>query len=91
MAWKEYGDGMHEVDSSPAGTRRCRNCKWWDKLDSTNTPGMDNQYGARSCTNERVGPKGVAFTDGAQDGEAYAGIFTGPDFGCIHWEAKDGN
>ena len=35
------------------------------------------------CASEHVSDRDAA---GMVDGEGYSGVFTGPDFGCIHYE-----
>ncbi len=61
---------------------RCKTCKWWkwykDELDQFHPPPV--QF-------ECKGPH-TAYRDseGMIDGEDYVGVWTGPDFGCIHHE-----
>lgn len=58
----------------------CENCKWWD-LESKSY--LDN---SRHCTN----PKLRADSGDGDDCmfPNTPGTFTGPRFGCIHWEGK---
>lgn len=63
----------------------CKDCKWW----STDTPCM-TACPARACLNVKTG-----LARETENREAAVNIlsydyelFTGPDFGCVHWEAK---
>lgn len=63
---------------------RCRDCKWWAK-NAWKDASHAKQF---LCTN----PKLESFAD--MDGLSANGldeIYTGPAFGCVHWEAKDGS
>ena len=54
---------------------RCETCKWW------------KQYRKSACGHDKMSP-GNNESDGASDCEEYGGIFTVPQFGCIHHEKK---
>ena len=78
----------------------CRNCKSWEEILDRNClchddPGLMNKRG--NCLNEKIqdvseyreyhGPELDEAT--YSDSEMYQAHFeTGPDFGCIHFEAK---
>lgn len=74
---------------------RCKNCKWWD---SENSSLRNNDTFA--CTNPKLGEycdvreRLGADYESASDTLEYeynegGSIFTGPDFGCVHFEAKE--
>ena len=68
----------------------CKDCKWWDQdsgHDELDELGSDYKLLQRHCTNPKVGARGEG-SDEASDAEGYGGIYTGPEFGCIHGEAK---
>ena len=61
----------------------CRNCTFWNNDDTYNCRGNLLQ-----CTNEKL-REGIE--DAKLDELCYAyyeggGFYTGPDFGCVHWE-----
>jgi hypothetical protein len=56
---------------------KCKTCKHW---------GME--FG--NCEHPWVGGPARHEIDGAQDGEGYSGIYTGPEFGCVHYESENG-
>jgi hypothetical protein len=64
----------------------CKTCKWWGEIQKRYGDG--SEYAACECPklDHRYGGNDP---DGAVDAEEYGGIFTGPDFGCIHHEPKD--
>jgi len=64
---------------------RCYSCKWWGGRGPLDT--SEPSYGRYLCMHEKTqGP----WDDGdAPDGAGPADgtlIFTGPRFGCVHWE-----
>lgn len=61
----------------------CKMCKWW-----TGPHGHGGHWDKHGdCTQEKV--NGDAKLDGMHAGDiADYPLMTGPDFGCIHWEAK---
>ena len=68
----------------------CKDCKWWDVMLGD---GWEEAWRGRGwCNNPKLlWEPGV--TDGADMLSAGEGSVpcvpdTGPDFGCIHWEAK---
>lgn len=70
--------------SFPADYPRCKTCKWWD------VKAYDfGDY--RGCLNELLNVS--ASEGGPVDGLNGSGFeyrtTTAPDFGCVHWEAKD--
>jgi hypothetical protein len=62
---------------------KCKDCKSWDAPDV-----KDREPFRGHCKSPKVGGALGEDDDGAMDNEAYGGIDTGPDFGCVHWEAK---
>lgn len=58
---------------------RCKTCKWW---------GPDRGELFRWCSNPVNRDFRGENPAGACDGEEL-GFDTGPDFGCVHWEAKE--
>ncbi len=78
---------------------RCKTCKWWkcdtSKMELTYNPNdaPDSRWQDRTptraipiqheCGNEHVSSRDPS---GMVDSEDYGGVFTGPDFGCIHYE-----
>ncbi len=61
----------------------CKTCKWWAYRGGTDL------YKQRDCNNPKLENEDGADTLSA--GEASSALCrptTGPDFGCIHWEAK---
>lgn len=68
---------------------RCKTCKWWDVWARSKPAGRSPMSPERGkCGHPKVGNGNGDNSDGAMDSEAYGGIDTGPDFGCVHWEAK---
>lgn len=61
--------------------KTCETCRWWGE-----TRYLPN--GSAKCLNPRVGAGGDDFSDGAHDCEQWGGIYTGPDFSCVHWTEK---
>ena len=59
----------------------CKDCDWWSKDVESN--GIQ-----RPCNNPKVGPDGNG-EDEAADSEAFGGIYTGKNFGCIHGRIKE--
>lgn len=73
----------------------CKNCRWWwPNKDARNrnyrmkwldeNPGRESHWDCdnpelNACIDEGRIPDGMSH---------YEEIYTGPDFGCIHWEAK---
>ena len=60
----------------------CKTCKHWG-----GPPPMEDKQA--KCLNPKVGAHGEG-EDEASDAEGYGGIFTGPDFGCVHHEGGRG-
>jgi hypothetical protein len=62
---------------------RCRTCRWW----AADEPGCDPNC---LCEHPKLcNPR----TDQGSDALNYeydegGGFFTGPDFGCVHWEGR---
>lgn len=69
----------------------CDTCKYWRIAEAvailSNSTHALCGHPKLASTNATTGG-GSDYEDGAEDGEAYSGIYTGPKFGCIHWEAK---
>lgn len=63
----------------------CKTCKWWGEVQTNHD--TQTQYAKCLCPklDHRLGGNG---SDGAVDAEEYGGIYTGPDFGCVHHESK---
>ncbi len=61
----------------------CDTCKHWEKV-----PQLQGERLSGKCSHPKVSANGLQFEDGAEDCEGYGGIYTGPKFGCIHWETK---
>jgi hypothetical protein len=59
---------------------RCKNCRWWGPDDEP-VAGIMRVCNALSLKSDE---SGIAY-DSGHHGE----IFTGPEFGCRHWEAKE--
>ena len=64
----------------------CKDCKWWQDWRPKNTCG--------ECVHSHT-TKDWPMCDQVQengeddaDGDGPYGLLTGPDFGCVHWEAK---
>ena len=85
------GEQMIEIEGT------CEDCKWWDIIGSLDDP-YDHQL--RLCTFERVGASETAareykgclsmlrcLGEPEEDGVGL-GIWTGPDFGCVHFVEK---
>lgn len=70
---------------------RCQNCRHWGTIISGSSSESfkvqcDSPHvTANGDNNDRAGAIVVAF---GESGVA-RGLWTGPDFGCVHWEAKD--
>lgn len=65
---------------------RCKNCKWWDVHLIQNYHTDRNQ---NRCENPKLDDDNEEFKDGAVGGDIGSYYFyTGPDFGCIHFEPK---
>ncbi len=59
----------------------CKDCKWWE------ANGEDHGCGHRECNCGKVSEERTEI-DSINGGSEYYAVTTGPDFGCIHWEAK---
>ena len=59
----------------------CKDCRHWE------SHGVEDMQ--RKCNHPKVGGRQAEDMDGADEREGYYGIYTGPDFGCVHWEKKD--
>lgn len=72
---------------NPADYQRCKTCKWWDSENVL----IVTQHG--SCTNPKSGSEesdGAGYeTQCGSYPSMYSPFTCGPDFGCVHWEAKD--
>ena len=71
----------------------CKDCKWWDRTYEDEPAGYDCFMNERrECHCERnasgIGSDGCAGSPNRGWGEGK--IWTGPEFGCIHWETTDG-
>ena len=67
-----------------AKMNRCRDCKWWERLYDD-----DDKEGAYTgiCRHERLD----VYDDHPDSAAALPDceIYTGHDFGCVHFEVKD--
>lgn len=61
-----------------SGWPRCEACKFW----------LTGFADHGKCAHPRLFDANAEHLDGAIDGEAYSGIYTGPEFGCVHHEDK---
>jgi len=52
----------------------CQDCKWWEDHD------WEDEADKKACNNDST----LYQTNGGQ----MHPFFTGPEFGCIHWEGK---
>lgn len=69
--------------------RRCRTCVWWG-CEGGEDSSEYYPFGSGVCYHEKLQSGSLRhYPDAVTDGEEYSGIYTGPDFGCIHWEAKN--
>ena len=62
---------------------RCRDCRWWqpDKLKCTS----DKFFYVGGIIRSKITDDSLTYADF----EGYSAHFTtGPDFGCVHWEAR---
>lgn len=59
----------------------CKTCRWWDR------PWPNREVNKRSCAalEDRDGDDAVIDDDGTS-----RPLYTGPDFGCVHHEPKEG-
>ncbi len=58
---------------------RCKTCQFWI-VDETYTRGL---MGICDCAEIEVQETGIGYDCGYLGGD----IYTGPDFGCVHWLA----
>lgn len=70
---------------------RCKTCRWWaDRVRDDNLRRCSSPYILYLPDARR---EGVTIRDhyaGYIDAEQFGGDFrTGPEFGCVHWEAKE--
>lgn len=65
---------------------RCKTCKWWAGPVKTSIIKDNSGYG--KCEHLKLSDD--THSDGAIDSEDYGGIYAGPEFGCVHHEAKEG-
>lgn len=64
----------------------CRDCKWWVVTDDCWGPSDHRCRHAKICESgkSREGETDALLYEYDEGG----GFFPGPDFGCVHWEAK---
>lgn len=67
----------------------CKDCRWWQGV------GVDWPDGFKRCESPKIVDISERETDVPADGAAFSDIegygadfLTGPEFGCIHFEAK---
>ena len=84
---------MKEIKKREWKALLCQTCKWWNqpkefKDEVDQFPGGD---GHKSCEHPKV--SGGSYSDEARKSidalNTYESVGTGPDFGCIHWEAYE--
>ena len=63
--------------------RRCKACRWWGDEEDADRRGPEYP-----CACDKVGGGWATVPDGCY-GREWGDVYTGPDFGCIHWEGKD--
>ena len=61
----------------------CKTCKWWRWFPKEHWLPLISDPVQFKCMNEHVASDDPA---GIVDGEDYDGVWTGPDFGCVHYE-----
>lgn len=67
--------------TTPEPDRRCRTCKYW-------TPPGNPEWKLGQCQHPKLN---LSVGDKAQEDAMHSWDETlvGPDFGCVHWEAKE--
>lgn len=71
--------------------KTCRTCRWWKQAAYVDEPGWGACVLAGYCTGDEPRHRKHGQLAIAQDFESYqAWLETAPDFGCVQWEAKDG-
>lgn len=68
----------------------CKDCKWWGKAQNPRSP---YSYGQNQICEHIIPQRNEAISYKASvtpihDNNYLSDLFTGPDFGCIHWETK---
>jgi hypothetical protein len=71
--------GYSPLETAYRETRFCKECAHWSIV--------GNEDEVRYC--ERLGNEQEGLTCGCAIPGSGATIYTGPSFGCVHWEAKD--
>ena len=76
----------------------CRNCEFWNTSEKIDMPGLRGALGFGLCKCLKFVYAGDGNDNGLEipdDGLAYwdyenykAGLMTGGEFGCIHWQPK---
>ena len=70
-------------------TRRCKACKHWEP-DPQNGPGVGKCEGGHVNCWDAMEPKDRQCSDRIDTcGNGLCAVWTGPDFGCVHWELKE--
>ena len=79
-----FNDSGVEWELRRVGDRLCKTCKWWENEPVKYLGSRRRCYPDKlvDCVNDAVGID--------NEYECETEIYTGPDYGCIHWEAKDG-
>lgn len=72
------------VDQSAAlDMERCKTCRWWDGPKTEPWAGH-----VAECDHPRFSAGRYTYPDGCCDSGGYGGVYTGPEFGCIHHEPR---
>lgn len=64
---------------------RCKNCRWWIAFE------YDGASFFNECDNAKMKARAYKTCDDyavAVYDDEYVYVKTGPEFGCVHWEAK---
>lgn len=65
----------------------CKNCRWWKETPRTDGMGKcRNIFFSRDGRGDFEKAKSLFYWAGKKNVEAY--FSTGPEFGCVHWEAE---
>lgn len=67
--------------NTEADSRTCDRCYWWSQGEVP----ADMLFSAGACRNELCQEPDPRFENAEEMAEV---TFTGPKFGCIHWEQK---
>ncbi len=75
---------LERVDKAQMNKQEtCEFCRHWAARRRAEVDPEDR------CRHPKLLQSGEVDVDGAQGDEGHGSIWTGPDFGCIHWQAKE--